>query len=278
MGDIKKVYISVDIEGMEGVVSQLQTLRSNPDFNIARRRLAEDVNAAIRACLDCGAEEIIVCDGHADMENIILEDLHPEAKLISGAMRPSLQMQMIEAGFDAVIMFGHAGAGITKNGVIDHTYNGKKIYNIRMNGETMNTEGVLNAVIAGHYGIPVVAAIGDKAYAEEMTSFIPNIETIVVKEGMSRFSALSLHPTKVREKIYEGVKRGLTKKDDINPLKLSEPITMEIDFKDSNMAETAELIPGVIRPQSRTISYTGDAETIFKLQELIIFRLIDQLP
>lgn len=277
MGDIKKVYISVDIEGMEGVVSQLQTLRSNSDFNIARKRLAEDVNAAIRACLDCGAEEVIVCDGHADMENIILEDLHPEAKLISGAMRSSLQMQKIEDGFDAVIMFGHAGAGITKNGVIDHTYNGRKIYNIRMNGETMNTEGVLNAVIAGHYGIPVVAAIGDKAYAEEMISFIPNIETIVVKEGMSRFSALSIHPTKAREKIYEGVKKGLMKRDTIKPLTLSEPITMEIDFKDSNMAETAELIPGVKRPQSRTISYSGDAETIFKLQELIIFRLVDQL-
>ncbi|WP_051569351.1 M55 family metallopeptidase [Alkaliphilus transvaalensis] len=278
MGAIKKVYISVDIEGMEGVVSQLQTLRSNPDFNIARKRLAEDVNAAIKACLDCGAEEVIVCDGHADMENIILEDLHPEAKLISGAMRSSLQMQMIELGFDAVIMFGHAGAGVTKNGVIDHTYNGRKIYNIRMNGETMNTEGVLNAVIAGHYDIPVVAAIGDKAYAEEMTSFIPNIETIVVKEGTSRFSALSIHPTKAREKIYEGVKKGLMKKDIIKPLKLKEPITMEIDFKDSNMAETAELIPGVKRPQSRTIEYTGDAETIFKLQALIIFRLVDQLP
>lgn len=277
MGSIKKVYISVDIEGMEGVVSQLQTSRSNSDFNIARKRLAEDVNAAVRACLDCGAEEIVVCDGHADMENIILEDLHPEAKLISGAMRSSLQMQMIEAGFDAVIIFGHAGAGITKQGVIDHTYNGRKIYNIRMNGETMNTEGVLNAVIAGHYGIPVVAAIGDKAYAEEMASFIPNIETIVVKEGMSRFSALSIHPAKAREKIYEGVRKGLMKKDTIKPLRLSEPITMEIDFKDSNMAETAELIPGVKRLKSRTISYTGDAETVFKLQELIIFRLVDQL-
>lgn len=278
MGNIKKVYISVDIEGMEGVVSQLQTSRSNSDFNIARKRLAEDVNAAIKACLDCGAEEVVVCDGHADMENIILEDLHPEAKLISGAMRSSLQMQMIEAGFDAVIIFGHAGAGITKQGVIDHTYNGRKIYNIRMNGTTMNTEGVLNAVIAGHYGIPVVAAIGDKAYAEEMASFIPNIETIVVKEGMSRFSALSIHPAKAREKIYEGVKKGLMKKDVITPLKLSEPIAMEIDFKDSNMAETAELIPGVKRPQSRTITYTGDAETVFKLQELIIFRLVDQMP
>lgn len=277
MGNIKRVYISVDIEGMEGVVSRIQTSRSGADFNIARKRLAEDVNAAVRACLDCGVEEIVVCDGHADMENIILEDLHPEAKLISGAMRSSLQMQMIEAGFDAVIIFGHAGAGQTRNGVIDHTYNGRKIYNIRMNGVTMNTEGVLNSVIAGHYDIPVVAAIGDKAFGEEMKSFIPDIEAVVVKEGLSRFSAISIHPTKAREKIYEGVKKGLMKRDSIKPLKLSEPINMEIDFKDSNMADVAELIPGVKRPNSRTISYTGDGETIFKLQELVIFRLVDDL-
>lgn len=277
MGSINRVYISVDIEGMEGVVSKLQTMRTASDFTIARKRLAEDVNAAVRACLDCGASEVVVCDGHADMENIVLEDLHPEAKLISGAMRSSLQMQMIETGFDAVIIFGHAGAGLTKNGVLDHTYNGRKIYNIRMNGVTMNTEGVLNAVIAGHYNIPVVAAIGDKAFADEMKDFIPDVEGVVVKEGLSRYSAISIHPTKAREKIYEGVKKGLMKKDSIKPLKLNEPITMEIDFKDSNMADVAELIPGVKRPYSRTISYTGDGETIFKLQELIIFRLVDEL-
>lgn len=276
--EIKKVFISVDIEGMEGVVSKLQTARGNADFNIARKRLAEDVNAAINACLDCGVEEVIVCDSHADMENIILEDLHPEAKLISGAMRSSLQMQMIEEGFDAVIIFGHSGAGVTKNGVIDHTYNGRKIYNVRLNGITMNTEGVINSVIAGYYDIPVVAAIGDKAFTEEMQNFITNIEPIIVKEGLSRFSAISIHPSKAREKIYQGVKNGIMKRNQIKPLKVNEPITMEIDFKDSNMAEVAELIPGVSRPFSRTISYTGDAETIFKLQELIIFRLVDEYP
>ena len=74
-----KVFISVDIEGMEGVASKLQTTRSSGDFIIARKRLAGDVNAAVQVAVDAGAEEILVCDGHADMENIILDDLHPEA-------------------------------------------------------------------------------------------------------------------------------------------------------------------------------------------------------
>jgi D-amino peptidase len=261
---------------MEGVVSTLQTQRGKSDFGIARKRLVEDVNAAVRACLDVGVEEVVVCDAHADMENIVLEDLHPEAKLISGAMRSSLQMQMIEDNFDAFIVFGHAGAGQTVGGVIDHTYNGGKIYNIRMNGTTMNTEAVLNAVIAGHYNVPLIAVVGDEALAKEVNSFLPETESIVVKKGLSRFSALSIHPSKARELIYDGVKKAI-KENKVKPLKLIEPVTMEIDFKDSNMAETAALIPGVRRPTPRTIAYTGDIQTIYDLQELIIFRLIDRL-
>ncbi len=274
---MNRVYISVDIEGMEGVVSSLQTSRGQSDFNVARKRLALDVNAAIEACLEMGVKEVVVCDAHADMENILIEDLHPEALLISGAMRSSLQMEMIEDGFDAVIIFGHAGAGLSYNGVIDHTYNGRKIYNIRMNNQTMNTEAVLNAVIAGHYNIPLVTVIGDEALSEEVKAFIPDVETVIVKKGLSRFSALSIHPTKARELIRQGVKNGLKKVKEISILKLEEPITMEIDFKDSNMAEVAALVPGVKRINPRSISYTGDAETIFKLQELLIFRLIDRL-
>lgn len=272
-----RVFISADIEGMEGVVSRLQVVRGAADYGVARKRLAEDVNAAIRACLDFGATEVVVCDAHGDMENILIEDLHPEAKLISGAMRSSLQMQCIEEGFNAVVLFGHAGAGTTLNGVLDHTYNGRKIYNIRMNGIRMNTEAVLNAVIAGHYNIPMVTVIGDQALAEEVGAFMPNTEAVVVKRGLSRFSALSIHPTKARELIYEGVTKGLQRAAMIEPLKLEEPITMEIDFKDSHMADTAELIPGVKRLDPRTIAYTGDAETIFRLQELILFRLTDEM-
>ncbi len=275
--ELKRVYISVDIEGMEGVVSRKQIMRNGADFSFARKRLAEDVNAAVQACLDSGVEEVVVCDGHGDMENILIEDLHPEAKLINGAMRSSLQLQMIEDGFDAVIFFGHAGAGVSYNGVLDHAYHAGKIYNIRMNGITMNTEAVINSAIAGYYSVPVVAAVGDAAFADEIRQFIPEIETIVVKQGLSRFSALSIHPTKARKLIYEGVKKGLSNKNKIEPYKLSSPITMEIDFKDSNMAETAVLIPGVKRISPRTISFCGDPETVFKLQTLIIYRLVDEL-
>ena len=150
---MKKAFISADIEGMEGNVSRLQSWRSKPDYTIARKRLAEDVNAAIRACFDSGYDEVYVCDGHGDMENLILEDMDPRCKLISGSMRNSLQMEGIDSTFDAYISFGHAGAGQHVGGVYDHCFNGFKIYNLRFNGVTMNLS-LIHIFPAAHGAIP----------------------------------------------------------------------------------------------------------------------------
>jgi len=275
---LEKVYISVDIEGMEGVVSRNQTMRGHGDFELARRRLTMDVNEAIRASLDAGAKEIVVCDGHADMENLLLDELNPAADLISGAMRSSLQMQGIEEGFDAMVLFGHAGGGMTIGGVIDHTYNGRKVYGLRVNGIVMNTEAVFNAMVAGYYGTPLVTIIGDKAVVGEVKAHIPSCEGVIVKYGISRFSARSVHPQRAREMIYKGVVTGLQKRDKVELIKVSEPITMEVDFVASSSADTAELVPGVKRLTPRTVSYTGPAEEVFKVQELLLFRTVDDYP
>lgn len=272
-----KAYISADIEGMEGVVTKIQCSRGGADFAVARKRLAEDVNAAARACFDNGYDEVLVCDGHADMENLLIEDLDERILLLSGAMRQSLQMEGIDDSFDAYISFGHAGAGLTPGGVIDHCFNGGKVYNLRFNGVTMNTETVVNAAIAGHYGVPLVACVGDAALAQEVHAFVPKCEGVVVKRGVSRFAAVSLHPTVARGMIYEGVRAGLMRRKEIEPLRLGDRITMEVDYKDSNMADTAMLIPGVKRINQRTVSYTGDPETVFKLHELMLYRLVDAL-
>jgi D-amino peptidase len=272
------VYISVDMEGMEGVVSRNQTMRGHGDFELARRRLTLDVNEAIKASIDAGAKEIIVCEGHADMENLLLDELNPAADLISGAMRSSLQMQGIEEGCDAMVLFGHAGGGMTVGGVLDHTYNGKKVQGLRVNGIVMNTEAVFNAMVAGYYDTPLVTIIGDKAVVSEVQAHIPSCEGVIVKTGISRLSARSIHPQRARKLIYEGVTRGLEQFESIALLKVNTPITMEIDFISSQSADVAELVPGVKRLTPRTVAYTGDAEDVFRLHELLLFRTIDEYP
>lgn len=273
-----RVYISVDIEGMEGVVSYNETLRGKGDFELARRRLTMDVNAAIAGAKAEGATEILVCEGHADMENLLFDELDPAADLISGTMRSSLQMQEIESGFDAMVLFGHAGGGQTVGGVLDHTFNSKKIHGLRLNGMTMNTEAVFNAAVAGHYGIPLVAVIGDRAVVNEVHAFLPDCEGIVVKEGLSRFCARSMHPARARDLIAQGVAKALRTRHQKQLLHLTEPLTMEIDYIYSAGADTASLVPGVKRISPRTISFTGEAETVFRLHELLLFRTVDEYP
>ena len=272
---MKKAYISVDLEGMEAAVSNISIIRTGADFAAARKRLARGVSAAARACFDSGFDRVTACDGHADMENLLIEDLDSRIELISGAMRSSLQMEGIEEGYSAYISFGHAGAGLHVDGVLNHCYNGRKIYNLRLNEQTMNTETVINATIAGHYNVPLVAVIGDSAVCREVKAFIPNVEGVEVKRGFSRYSAISVHPEVAEKRIYDGVKAGLARASEIKPLSLGNIINMEIDFMDTGAADTACLIPGVQRITPRTIGFTGDAETVFKLQNLIIYRLVD---
>jgi D-amino peptidase len=48
---------------------------------------------------------------------------------------------------------------------------------------------------------------------------------------------------------------------------------MEIDFYRTDMADAAELVPGVKRLGSRTVSFTGHPEEVFRVQELVLYRL-----
>ncbi len=267
-----KVFISADMEGTAGIVSGLQVTRGQSEYERGRLLMTREVSAAVEGALSAGATEVVVCDGHADMQNILPEELHPEARLVRGSIRNSLQMQGIDGTFDAVLITGaHAAAG-TPQGVLDHSWVGSMVHNIRIDGQTLN-EACLNAVVAGYYGVPVVMVSGDSATIAQTKEFLPQIEGAVVKEGYSRYSALSLHPEKACALIRESARLGVLNRGKIKPVKVKNPLSMEIDFFKTDMADAAELVPGVERLSARSIAYAADPETVFKVQELILMRL-----
>ncbi|HAI86764.1 MAG TPA: peptide transporter, partial [Firmicutes bacterium] len=57
------------------------------------------------------------------------------------------------------------------------------------------------------------------------------------------------------------------------PVSVPNPLCMEIDFYRTDMADAAELVPGVKRLGSRTVSFTGHPEEVFRVQELVLYRL-----
>ena len=105
-------------------------------------------------------------DSHGTMRNVKIEELSAPVSLISNNSKSLGMMEGISADFDAVFFIGyHAMEG--QPGILAHTGSGGKIADISVNGRSMS-EGGMNARVAGSYGVPVVLATGDDAFANEI--------------------------------------------------------------------------------------------------------------
>jgi D-amino peptidase len=257
-GDVMRVYISVDMEGISGVVHEDQTDPIEPrhagEYNRFRRLMTNEANAAITGALDAGATSVLVNDSHWLMRNLLAEELHPAAELLSGGPKLLSMVEGIDAGFDAAMFIGyHARAG-TARAIIDHTYT-SRVYEVRINGQPVG-ELALNAAIAGLHGVPVALVSGDQAIASEARLLLgEQVQTVVVKQSVGRFAARSLAPTVACQRIRTGAAAALRRKH--IPFTFDSPIGVEVDFVESHMADMAELVPGSQRVGGRTVRYGG---------------------
>jgi len=251
-----KVFISVDMEGITGVVHWDETGGSSGTYQYFRRVMTKETNAAIEGALEAGATEIIVRDSHGSARNILIEELHPEAKLIrewSGGYMS--MMKGIDETFDAVIFIGyHAKAG-TPNGILKHTISGT-IMDVKLNGISVPEAG-MNAAMAAHFDVPCVFISGDDVVCNQVKELLGDIETVAVKKGMGT-AALNLHPQKARELIKEGVKKALGRLNDFKPWKLKAPYTIDLVFKDEKIVHRASLCPGAERTGDWSVSFKSD--------------------
>lgn len=267
--DEVKVFISVDMEGIGGVVHRDQVWSEGKDYDRARGWMTEEVNAAITGALAGGATEVLVNDSHGNMRNVLVENLHEKASLISGTPKPLSMMQGIDGSFDVVFFIGyHAGAG-TEDGVLDHTYSSSTVSNVRINGKLMNEAGI-NAALAGYHGVPVGLVTGDSNAVEQTRALVGDVEGVVVKEAVGRTAAKVMQPKKAQALIRKAAQTAVERRDDLQPLKLEKSNTVEVDFLTSAMADWAEMIPGVER-DGRTITYASDDfVTVFKALRAMI--------
>jgi len=103
-----KVFISVDMEGVAGVIHWEDVSRDGKDYGLFRKLMTEETNAAIEGALAAGATEILVRDSHGSARNILPDLLHPEAELIRDwGYTPLSMMEGIDESFDAVIFLQH---------------------------------------------------------------------------------------------------------------------------------------------------------------------------
>jgi len=252
-----RVYISADMEGITGLVDREQVTSTGLDFNIARRWMTLEVNAAIEGAFEAGATKVVVNDSHGDMRNLLPDLLDQRAFLISGTSKPLGMMQGIDSTFDAVMFIGyHAMAG-TVDAVLDHTYAGAVVFSIHVNGVEMS-EGSLNAMLAGYYGVPVVFISGDRAACEELRRITgEDIPYVAVKQGIGRYAAKNIPMESARIQIRQEVKYAL-QNIQVQPVEVSKPISIELTYLRTHSADMAALIPGVERTTARSVTIRPD--------------------
>jgi len=249
-----KVFISVDMEGVSGVVSNDQTAAGGPDYNRFRRIMTEETNAAIDGAIAAGATEVVVNDSHGSMRNLQIEELHAPAELISSSIKPMGMMQGIDASFDAVIFVGyHAKAG-SAVGVLAHTGTGT-IADVRINGHSVGEAG-MNTLAAGALGVPVVMITGDQAAIAQARELAPKIEGVQVKEAIGTTAARSLRPAEAAARIRAAAERALKRRTEFQPVRPTTPTTFEVAFTQTVLADVAEQIPTVKRVDARTVNYS----------------------
>ncbi len=246
-----KVFIAVDLEGVAGYVKW-----DPADRQREREFITADANAAIQGAFEGGATEVLVTEAHANMRNIIPEQLDGRASFLSGKPKSQNHMAGIDDTFDAAMLVGyHARAGIL-NAVMAHTYS-LSIFSLVFNGIEVGELGA-DAAIAGYYGVPVVMTSGDTALCAEAQELLGDIETVCVKEGVSHTAAKRLGLERARELIADGARRGLDNAGACPPFAIHGPVQTEITFSDPSYADNITDLPLVERVDGRTVRFTTD--------------------
>jgi D-amino peptidase len=245
-GNMKKIYIHTDMEGVSGI-DKAEMVENSDRYSI--ERLMADTNAAIDgACLG-GADHVTVLDSHGGGGNFDLSLLDKRAEV---DLKPNKKWWGIvdESYFGTFFIGAHGMAG-TLNGFLDHTQDSTRIYNYSVNGRKMG-ELAQWAIVCAHYDVPLIMMSGDTAAASEAAQFFAGIEAVSVKTGISRTRAKLMPVEKAEELIRRAAKRAVEKSDRIKPFKPLLPMEIKIEYTRADYCDNIASNPAIERLDART--------------------------
>ncbi|MFD8801802.1 M55 family metallopeptidase [Streptomyces atroolivaceus] len=265
------VLISVDMEGVSGIVHPSETNPDRYDYERGRALMTAEANAVIAGVLDAEpAADVLVADAHGPFRNLLPEQLDRRARLVRGKPRPLGMLAGLDADTDAVLLVGyHARAGAGP-GVMTHTMSGD-ILDVRVDGRSLGEIG-LNAALAGHAGVPVVLLSGDDAACAEFEELVPGAVTVAVKDALAAAAAVALHPEVARERLREAAAEAIERRTRVSPLSIAGPLTVEVDLYSPVSVDLAMLVPGVSRAGGgRTVAFSAtDFAEAYRLVLLLV--------
>jgi D-amino peptidase len=250
-----KIYIGTDLEGISGVTTFDQTRNSDgPLYQSARHLLMGDINAAVQGCLDGGATSVCVMDGHGRPLNVIPEEMHPGADFICG--RGFGLAAELDATFACGLLVGYHAMAYTPDGVLCHTQSSRADsrywYNDREFGEIGQ-----EAMVLGHFDIPIVLVTGDDAACREAREFLgEDVVTVSVKKGYGRESCRMVPPARARDLIRAGAQEAMSR------VRLCKPFRMELPIR-GRLEALAEPLPDTASPELVAAAPRRTRENVF---------------
>lgn len=254
-----KVYLSFDFEGVAGVVDWAQCREGTAAYDIGCALTLGEVNAAIAGAVRGGATEVVVNDSHGQMRNLDPAALVHEATYITGRHKPLYMMEGLDESFDVIFFLGYHGSISGESSTLSHTYNPEVISAVRIGGAEVGESG-LNALVAGHFGVPIGLVTGDALTIREAAAVAPDAVSVVTKRSITRFAAANLHPLQARAEIEqaadEAVRHAMRGRLAVPRVDL--PVRVEVDVHTADMAEVGSWVKGAERVGTRTIRIESD--------------------
>src|SRR5512143_1363684 len=151
-----KVFISVDMEGVSGLVRWADVITTGIDFGRNRRFMTLDANAAVDGAFAGGATEVVVEENHGVEElcDLLLDEIDPRCTVVRGAGRPTATtMAGLDASIDVVLLVGHHARAGSRPGIMAHTVSYDQFRAVRVFvNDTATTE--IYTIRAGEVGVP----------------------------------------------------------------------------------------------------------------------------
>jgi D-amino peptidase len=270
-----KVLISVDMEGVAGVVSADQLTPGSFEYERFRRFMTAEALAAVEGAKQGGATDIVVADAHGNEQNLLVELFPPDVRIVRGSPRPLGMMGGLDSTFAAAMFVGYHASTHNSAGVRAHTFSSARFTRVTLNGAQM-TEGAWNAAIAGQFNVPVIFASGDDAAIAEIRAAIGDFEAVETKRTLGFHAAETMTPEAAQKLIREKASAAMKKLSQPKPYKLTTPVTVTISFKSITPVEAASYLRQVFtRVDSHTLRFVAKdmVEASDVLQFLMTYRI-----
>jgi len=249
-----KIYISVDMEGVAGVVTSDQLGPTGFEYERFRRFMTNEALAAVQAAKESGATEIVVSDSHGNGQNLLIDLFPKDVRVVRSWPRHGGMMAGLDSTFDAAMYVGYHASTTNPHGVRAHTFSSAHLARVALNGNAVS-EGEFNTAYAGFFNVPVIFASGDDAAMAELKSRLPILETAETKKSLGFHSAETLTPEASCEKISIAAKAAISHLHEAKPYLVKPPITLEITFKNYTPAEALSYLHSIQRVDSHTIRF-----------------------